>query len=405
MTVTSLLINFSNFKLPHWIALGVGALVLIVTFSIGAKKGFSNLKLRPFSWAVACGGFVALELFLHDKCFIAGMFKNANPAVLSFLSTMTWLAVALLARWILFGVLGIILRASQNAKLKKAKARDLKEREGGEILLSDENQTYKMLPFGDKVKPGPLNRLFGGLFAVINVAAVLAAVAAFAMVVLRVTPLYAKISWLYTGGMEKVWGYVRAYALDCIMIALICAIVIKGYREGLLNGIRTLGVGILKVLAIAGGLALPFLPIAKEGAALGFLSVGAQKIAGIIPLPALLATIMPIIIKVIFGIVLAVVAWLITKLLGWLIGKLLDVVDGVDTLWRIDGFIGAIVYIVLALLVVGFIAAVLYALEYYDVFMSSQLFSAKSPIMGGLFDIFDWKLRPLLEKATAFFVR
>ena len=95
MTVTSLLINFSNFKLPHWIALGVGALVLLITFIIGSKKGFSNLKLRPFSWAVACGGFVALEIFLHDKCFIAGMLKNASPVIVSFACSMTWLAVAL----------------------------------------------------------------------------------------------------------------------------------------------------------------------------------------------------------------------------------------------------------------------------------------------------------------------
>ena len=41
MTVSALLINFSEFQLVHWIALGVGALIAIIAFCIGCKKGFS----------------------------------------------------------------------------------------------------------------------------------------------------------------------------------------------------------------------------------------------------------------------------------------------------------------------------------------------------------------------------
>ena len=69
------------------------------------------------------------------------------------------------------------------------------------------------------------------------------------------------------------------------------------------------------------------------------------------------------------------------------------------------GFIGAIVYIAIAVLVVGVIVAILYALEFYGVFMASQLFSAKSPLLGGAFDICDSLLRPLLETVRAFFVK
>ena len=173
-----------------------------------------------------------------------------------------------------------------------------------------------------------------------------------------------------------------------------------------MNGVRTLGIAIAKLAAIVLGLALPFLPIAAEGGALGFLSVGAVKLTELIPLEgalAMLASILPVVFKVVFGIVIAIVLSLLVKLIGWLLGKLLDVVDNVDALWRIDGIIGAIVYAVIALAVVAVIVVVLYALEHYGVFMASQLFSAKSPIMGGLFEVFDVTVRPLLEKVTAFF--
>ena len=406
MTVSALLINFSEFQLVHWIALGVGALIAIIAFCVGCKKGFSNLSLRPVSWAFGCALFLVLELFLHDKCFIAGMFKDSDPAIMHLASSLTWLIVALVARWIVFGGLYAIIKGCQNAKYAKAEAVNNAEINGAEEILADENKFYKPLPLSGTIKPGPLNRLFGGIFSLANVLIVLAAVAAFAMVVLSVTPLYSTLEWAYTGAMEAIWGYVRVWTLDFVLIALICLIIIKGYREGLLNGVRTLGIAIAKLAAIVFGLALPFLPIAAEGGALGFLSVGAVKLTELIPLEgalAMLASILPVVFKVVFGIVIAIVLSLLVKLIGWLLGKLLDVVDNVDALWRIDGIIGAIVYAVIALAVVAVIVVVLYTLEHYGVFAASQLFSTKSPIMGGLFDVCDLTVRPLLEKVTAFF--
>lgn len=406
MAVSALLINFSEFQLVHWIVFGAFALLALIAFCVGCGKGFSNLSLRPFSWAFGCAAFLASEYFLHDKCFIAGILGDADPAIVHFASTLTWLVVALVARWVIFGGLYALMKGSQKTKLAKAAAINRAEKEGAEEILSDENKTYKHLPLAGKIKPGPLNRLFGGIFSLLNVTIVLGAVAAFVMVVLNVTPLYDKVTWLYAGDMESIWGYVRVLTLDCLMIALLCAIIVKGYKEGLLNGVRTLGITLLKLAAIVFGLALPFLPMAAEGATFGFLSVGATKLTELIPLEgalAMLTSILPVVFKVIFGIVLAIVLNLIAKFIGWLLGKLLDIVDSIDVLWRIDGVIGAIVYAVIAIVVVAAIGVILYVLEYYGVFVSSQLFSANSPIMGGMFEVFDVALRPLLEKVAAFF--
>lgn len=406
MTVSSLLISFSDFKWVHWVVLGVAALILLIVFIVGCKKGFSNMSLRPVSWMFGCGLFIVLDYFLHDKCFITDIVAIENPSMASFASSMTWLVIALLARWIVFGLIYRFMKWSKNAKLKKAERNDVKEKETGEEILPDENKKYKALPINGKIKPGPLNRLFGGIFMMLNTAVVLATVLSLAMVILSVTPLYGKLEMLYTGDMEAIWTYVRIYALDVAMLAIFCAIIIKGYKEGLLNGVRTLGITLAKIAVVVFGLALPFLPMAAEGGALGFLSVGATSLAELIPLPEMIpVNIVAIVIKVVFGIVIAVVGFFLVKLIGWLLGKLLDFVDRVQALWMIDGIIGAIVYAAIAFVVVVVIAIVLYTLEHYNVFMASELFSSKSPIMGGLFDLCDWKIRPLLEQISQFFVK
>ena len=67
------------------------------------------------------------------------------------------------------------------------------------------------------------------------------------------------------------------------------------------------------------------------------------------------------------------------------------------------GFIGAIVYIAIAALVLGLMIAVLYVLEFYGVFAASQLFTESSPLLSGAFGVCDTLLRPLLETVKAFF--
>ncbi len=406
MTVSSLLINFSEFGVIEWCVVGVLAAIVLIAFIAGCKKGFSNLKLRPFSWAFGCVTFLLLELFLHDKCFISALLPLEDPALASFASSMTWLVIALVARWLIFGIISVCIRVSKSKKLKRAEEIARREKETGEEILPDENKVYQPLPINGKIKPGPLNRMFGGIFAAANTAIVVFTALALVFVVLSVTPLYNSLGVVYTGSFASVWQLMHVYALDVLLIAIACAIILKGYKEGLLNGVRTLGIWLAKIVAIVGGLYLPFSPLAAEGGAFAFLSIGADKLAALIPLPEFIPSIvLSVAFKVVFGIVLAIVAWLLVKILGWLLGKLLNVVDESPVLWRIDGFIGAIVYIAIAVLVVGVIVAILYALEFYGVFMASQLFSAKSPILGGAFDLCDSLLRPLLETVRAFFVK
>ena len=404
MKLASLLINFTEFGLVEWCVVGVLALVALIAFIVGCKKGFSNLKIRPVSWAFGCATFLLLETFLHDQCFINALLPLEDPALASFVASMTWLVIALVARWVVFGLISVCIRSSKSRKIKKAEEIARREQETGEEILPDENAVYKPLPINGKIKPGPLNRLFGGIFAAANTLLVVFTALALVLVILGLTPLYDQLGVVYTGSFADVWEFMHTYALDVLMIAIACAIVIKGYNDGLLIGLRKVGIGLMKIVEVVGGVYLPFSPWAADGAVFGFLTTGAQNLAALIPLPEMIPpVVIEVACKIVFGLVLAVALYFLVVLLGWLIGKLLKVVDASPVLWRIDGFIGAIVYIAIAALAVGVIVAVLYTLEFYGVFEASGLFSEGSPLLNGAFGVCDSLLKPLLETVKAFF--
>ena len=404
MKLASLLINFNAFGVLEWCVVGVLAVIALIAFIVGAKTGFSNLKLRPVSWAFGCLVFLLLEKFLHDQCFMNALLPMEDPALASFIASITWLVVALVARWVVFGLISVSIRCSKKKKLKLAAEIERKEKETGEEILPDENEVYKPLPINGKIKPGPLNRLFGGVFAAVNTLLIVFTVLALVFLLLSLTPLYAQLGVVYTGSFADVWGFIHAYGMDLFMIAIAGAIVIKGYRDGILIGLRGLGISLLKLGAIVLGFYLPFSPWAADGAALGFLTVGVQKVAALIPMPEMIPPIvLEVAIKIVFGLVLAVALFFLVALIGWLLGKLIEVVDKSPVLWRIDGFIGAIVYIAIAALVVGLMIAVLYVLEFYGVLAASQLFTESSPLLSGAYKVCDSLLKPLLEVVKAFF--
>lgn len=395
--VTTLLAVGSE-QLIQWIALGVCGVIVLIAFIAGLVKGFSNFGRRPISWAFGCAAFLVLETLFHENNFLLNLIGlKLEPAAYSFVSTLVWLVAALLARWILFGVLGLIIKGSKSRKTKKAGKVARAEKVGGEEYLPDENKPYTPLPVDGYIKPGPLNRLFGGVFAALNTAVILALLLSVAMVIVSVTPLRGMVEWLYGGSFEVIWNYVRTYALDFVLIALIVMIVVKGYKVGIVYGVRSVGVFFAYIAAVVGSFYLPFSPFVAEGAALGFMTTIGVKLANLLP-AVIPMGIKAIVLKIVAGIVLAIVLCLLIKLIAWLLDKLLELVDNVAVLTVIDGVIGAIVFMAIAAAVVVVLVGVLYVLEYYNVFMGSQLFTSKSPLLGGLYDMFDEFLRPMLEK-------
>lgn len=399
----SLLNSAMDASFIPYIVIGVLALVALIALIVGIVKGFTGLNLRPLSWAIGCAAFVTLEIFFHENNFILALIPmELEPWLYSLLSTLIWLFAALLVRGIVSGIIVLMKGSRKKNQLDKAEKISHKEKVTGEEHEVDENELYSNLPVDGKKKPSALNRLFGGIFAIINVAVVLIFVAAIALVVLNVTPLRAEMlkPFFEEGFMAAVFPYVLTYTLDFILIATVVGIISKGYACGLMSGVRSIGIFLAYIAALVGSFYLPFSPFVAEGMPLAFVGNAAGLIAGLIP-EAVPANISLIIGQVAVGIVLCIILCLLVKFLGWVLDKLLDVIDNVGVLRVIDGSLGAIVYSVLAVAVVAIVVVLLYALEYYGIFQSSSLFSTNSPLMGGLFDACDAYLRPALEQLTA----
>ena len=407
MTLTSLLaLDFSTFGPVEWSIVGVLALIIIIAFIVGCKKGFSNLSLRPLSWAAACTAFVLLDASLHpvgEELFV-GMGLDAASASL-FSSTM-WAVAAVVARGIVFGTIAGLISCSKNKKLKKAAKVDYHEKYTGEEVLPNENKAYKTTAINGKIKPGPLNRLFGGFFAIVNVAVVVAIVASIVFMILSLTPLKDAMAVVYAadGEFYPIWSFVKANLIDFILIAFFCTIVVKGFKDGILNGLRTVICPILKLAVIVFAFYLPFAPFAQDGEALGFLYVGAVNLANLIPLTETIGMeIMLPIIQVVFGIAIAIVGSLLVKLIAWLLGKILNVVDKVTVLWFLDGILGAIVYAVIALAIIFVIVLILYSVEYLGGFKASMVFTDASAIMNGFYKMFNVTVSTSLQGVWDFF--
>ena len=81
MRLTSMLMNSGTFGIVEWCIVGVLAVILLIAFLVGYKKGVSNLNLRPISWVFGCAAFLLLEAFLHDQCFINALIPIEDPAL------------------------------------------------------------------------------------------------------------------------------------------------------------------------------------------------------------------------------------------------------------------------------------------------------------------------------------
>ncbi len=407
MTISSLLINFNQFGWAEWCVLGVFGVIAVFAFIKGYKKGFINLKLRTLSWAFGCALFLGLEIFFHDKCFVNDLLKTASlkfkhDAIASFVSTGTWLVIALLVRWAVFGSIYVVSSQYKAKMLKKAAKIALREKETGEEYLPDENKVYKPLPIDGVVKSGPLGRLFGGVCQALTALSVAAVAVAIAVVVVRLTPFYQYIMPHNNGGLSTVWQLMKSYALDIVLMTISSALIIKGYKDGILNGINTVGVTIVKVVAILGAMYLPFSIWTAPGGMFEFLTIGAENLSAKITFP------LPVVVKVAavkacFSVVLAIVAWILVKMIGKGCDKLLDYVDDNPALWRVDGVIGAMIYFIIMLGIMAVITFMMYSIEFFGTFPMSQLFTENSSLAGGAFRVFDVTIKPILEQVKTLF--
>lgn len=388
-------------QMVPYAAIGVAAIIALIAFIVGAKKGFSGLARRPLSWAFGCAVFIVLEIFLHE------ILANALNwgAIGEFLATLACLLAALVTRFIVFAGLDAIFKAIFKRQLAEVEKIRAEETETGEFVCFDENKLQKRIPFDGQEKPSATNRFFGGVFAVIIVAVIVGFIASIAALIINVTPLRAQLAFLYENGtFLLVFDYIRAYALDCLLIALLVVIVRGGYSSGLFNIVRTWGIFLAYIAVVGLSFYLPFSPWVQEGqffhVVTRVVNYVAQLILGFIPADFPVAIPEGVVyggVKIAFGLVLCLVLCLVVRITAWLFNKLQESIDDSDAACVVDGIFGAAFYFVVGVAVLAVICLALYLVKYYGVFDTSVFYSEKSPIINAFYGLFDQFLVPHLE--------
>lgn len=370
------------------LALGAVALIFFIAFCIGVIKGFYRTSRRWIKFiAVLALFFFAYRKFadkipVQNVPYVKTLGADIQGAVVSFA---VFLAATVVLN-IVFGVIDAIVKASA-----------IKKMESG-IDHPEKN--------ANAWKPGFFSRLSGGVACMLNVGVfigyflVLAYFACSFIPALRENHLSSVYSLSFS---EQLLSYLKTYALDSLAILFILSVSYCGYRAGALNGIRSIIITFGLLAAVGFGFFLPFSPwttkpfFAPINAVSGWFETLFAK------LPEKLLSRAPLFAKLATGLCLALIFCLLLIIINAVLKAITRSVRRAAIIRVIDGSLCFIVMFALAVAVVIAVAAVLYSLDYLNVFQGkfsfSSLYSESSPLNGALKSLFDARLSPYLEQA------
>jgi len=388
----------------HWIAIGVMGLVALIGFIVGAVKGVRRVRWGAFVWAGICGLFVLLTNVLSETVFGWVAFGLTSGAQ-SLLASVLIAVVVALGMLIVFGLLRAVAKpkkqgANYYQNIQSNTYRELSPL--GEEYDDDYEDDYPQEEIVDKSKSCAFSRILGGLISAVNGAVVVATLVGLTLLILGMTPLYdGALKDLYAlAWMNGVYGFLKTYCVDFLLLGIIALYIRRGWRMGLFGGLRCILATLGRAVAVALAFYLPFSAVASGDGVLGVVGKVSVFFGGLMEgfLGALGEKVCLVIGQIITGIILVVIFLLLIWLFVWILDRLADVSADAGVLGFIDGVLAVIVYIALALVVCVLIGAVLYLLNYYGlVALRGGLFANDAPIIERIFATCDDYLAKWLE--------
>ena len=385
----------------YYIVIGAGALILLVAFFCGVAKGFYRTSRRWIKFLAV----IALFFFVFKKYagkiplgkipYVNALGADIQGAILSF----GLFLAATVAVNIVFGTIDAIVKASAIKKL-----------ESGVLLSGKSNETERkkeQKKIDKRWKPNAFSRLSGGVACVLNVSVFIAFILALAVFVCSYVPaLYNnRLSFLYDSAFyDSLLPYLKAYALDSVAILFILSVSYCGYRAGAFNGIRSVFMTLGLLAAVGFGFFLPFSSWAKTKTFLAPLNVVTAWFEKLfLKLPESLTSKAPLFAKLATGLSLTLVFILIFVILNALLKAITRTIRRAGIIRVIDGSICFIFTFALAVAAVAAVAAIMFSLDYLEVFRGkfsfSSLFNENSPLNASLKSLFDGRILPYLENA------
>lgn len=380
------------------IAIASCVVLAIIVFMIGYSRGFTRTGWGAFIWAIVC----TVWYFI-----VRG---NDN-----FIMSLSMAAIMTVAGFIIFGILSAILRRKrkvievpynvfEKAEYGPSKPVDLNEMAvyQGEPEDEEAKKVDKTKFFEDERgftdKPKLVNRIFGGFIAVINFFLVVSGLAYLAVAVL---PGFTGINMeevLSNVGLQKLYPSMQSYGVDFALIALMMGMAYGGYRAGFFRGLF----GFVRAISsfVALGFAI-FFPLSGSVVATNMNGFFTNVCASFIPASA--TEFVPSLNSILGGIFTGICIFIISLIVLWLLCSLFKALvkqtRHSKMFKTIDSFVGAVIMVLLAVLLVAFIVLILGCVQYFGAsFNLNLIYTEDSRLISGFFSLFEESLLPILDK-------
>ncbi len=354
-------------KLPT-ILIIAGAVIFACVFIAGMVKGFSRVGKGGFVWGIASVGFILLYKFIDNPFaskWTSGFWGDNCEIIWATMLLLAVVLVVLIGRASLSAIFNPDGRSRRDYdEMGWRKGAAVANTEGFEYELDDEVDVYytrrkSRYEIARETTPGIVSRLFGGIFAVLNLAVILGAIAVVGLLIVNIFDIFGGVNALlgesFGGFLDS---YVFPYAFDALTVGIIFGIACHGFYAGTIGFTRSLLMKVGLILVVVFGLAAPFIDKINDFSIIAGLIERCTSLFDSIEKipPSLLG-------QITAGAVIALIGAIVVLVLSFLLGKLMDAIDNTIVLRAIDGALATLIYLALGVALCGILWGGLYCLD------------------------------------------
>ena len=372
------------------IVLSVLAVLVGLAFIFGFFKGFRKVSWSGLTWLTAVVIYALVSLILPKDTGILGVIISLVAAIACGLGTM-----------VLFNVLALYVRP---------RIRWIKDDVDGDMSLAefglefepeymDYDGEHDFAPYGMRIYktgfgvPSVPMRLLGGLTCAVNVAMVLASLLGIFLMIVKTSALADTMGEFLTHPVTAfMLPYAQKYVFDGLAIGAFMMLGKVGYQKGLIQSICSIIISVATMAVVVASFVLPFTPLAAEG-------VLATMVERCSVFFVNLPLIAPILGKLVAGVCLLLMGIAIIIILKLLLANWVNMWNAIKITREMDGYIGGIVYAVIAAIVCLGIWFVLAGVEVLGLYPVSSMLVPEAMMSNALFNFAKSILAPLFGLA------
>jgi hypothetical protein len=374
ISLHTLLAGITDLLIP--VAIIAAVALVVIAFFVGFKKGIRRMGWKGLTWFLSGGLFLVLQ----------GAVAKDNHMM-----TLVMAVASVIVGMIIYNVATVYFRPRM--KWKRLKNFELRNKEHDLEYEADYSEYDSMfakdyVAISHGMKPGFIERIFGGITSIINLFVVIIGIALAAITLISMSQYHDAIPAL--ADFQTYLAIGTDFAFIGFMTVLGCV----GFDRGFFCGLRAVFVAFGNIIAL--------------GAAMGGAFLFGDKIAGMIGIDiakffSAFGGVADLLAKVVLGGILFIPAVIVIALVNYFLGMAARGVRKAKSTRLVDGLIGTIIMIAFAIVVLVIIIGIAYVLEvqYPSVFFTNTSnYLGATKLGDALLSLWQHFLMPIVGKVA-----